>query len=388
VFRKTIFWIHLIAGVITGLVIVMMSVTGVLLTYERQMLDWADARTHAAIAADARQRTTIESLLSAARLDDPEFRATSVVIRKDPAAAVTLSTGRGGISRLVDPYTGESLGEGATGMRAFFGTVTGWHRWFNADRESRGPWRAVTGISNLAFLFLLISGLYLWLPRVMNRTALRLHMWFNPKATNAKARDYNWHHVFGFWTAIPLIVIVYTATVFYYSWSNELLYRAFGEAPPGSAPPSAAAPQAGAAEMREPKPKLPAQRQSLDALLGQAQEQAGDWRSITLQLPEEHSHSVRFTIDRGTGGQPQHRHTLVLDAATGSVTSWEPFSSQSPARQARSWVRFLHTGEAFGLVGQTIAGIVSATTVLMVWTGLALAWRRLVSPLLRRRRSA
>jgi uncharacterized iron-regulated membrane protein len=48
-------------------------------------------------------------------------------------------------------------------------------------------------------------------------------------------------------------------------------------------------------------------------------------------------------------------------------------------------VRFLHTGEALGIVGQTIAGLVSFTSVLMVWTGIALAWRRLVSPLFRRK---
>jgi len=63
------------------------------------------------------------------------------------------------------------------------------------------------------------------------------------------------------------------------------------------------------------------------------------------------------------------------------VQSFAPFSSQSTGQKARSWIRFLHTGEALGIVGQTIAGIVSFTSVLMVWTGLALAYRRLISPL-------
>ena len=95
---------------------------------------------------------------------------------------------------------------------------------------------------------------------------------------------------------------------------------------------------------------------------------------------------VRISVDGGTGGQPQHRHTLILDARTGHVVEWERFQSQTPGRQARSWVRFLHTGEALGLLGQTVAGLVSLTTILMVWTGFALAYRRLISPLFRRRR--
>ena len=67
------------------------------------------------------------------------------------------------------------------------------------------------------------------------------------------------------------------------------------------------------------------------------------------------------------------------------MREWAPFSSQTPGQRLRSWIRFLHTGEALGIVGQTIAAIVSATSVIMVWTGLALAWRRLISPLFRRR---
>ena len=41
-FRKVLFWLHLSAGVLAGLIILMMSVTGVLLTYERQLQVWED----------------------------------------------------------------------------------------------------------------------------------------------------------------------------------------------------------------------------------------------------------------------------------------------------------------------------------------------------------
>ncbi|HEU4618384.1 MAG TPA: PepSY domain-containing protein, partial [Gammaproteobacteria bacterium] len=65
----------------------------------------------------------------------------------------------------------------------------------------------------------------------------------------------------------------------------------------------------------------------------------------------------------------------------------EPFRSQTPGRRARTLLRFLHTGEAFGLAGQTIAGLVTAASLVMVWTGWALAYRRLVRPLFERRRA-
>ena len=42
----------------------------------------------------------------------------------------------------------------------------------------------------------------------------------------------------------------------------------------------------------------------------------------------------------------------------------------------RSILRFAHTGEVLGFAGQTIAGLVSLGATLLVYTGLALSWRR------------
>ena len=63
----------------------------------------------------------------------------------------------------------------------------------------------------------------------------------------------------------------------------------------------------------------------------------------------------QVTVDTGTGAQPQKKGTLQLDRATGETKKWEPFEAQSKGRQWRSWMRFAHTGEYYGLVGQTIA---------------------------------
>jgi uncharacterized iron-regulated membrane protein len=82
-------------------------------------------------------------------------------------------------------------------------------------------------------------------------------------------------------------------------------------------------------------------------------------------------------MDRGNGGRPDLRSQLTLDTASGAVTSMEDFSSYNRGRRLRLWARFTHTGEAFGATGQTIAGIASLGTSLLVFTGLSLALRRL-----------
>ena len=379
--RSTIFWIHLVCGVVTGLVVLMMSITGVLLTYERQMLAWADRTTFPAPAPDA-QRLPLERLVEAAKRHRPELVPTTIQLRNEPDAAVVLAAGRSG-SVVADPYSGAVSDPGAAGLRSFFGAVTGWHRWFNATGESRATARAITGASNLAFLFLILSGMYLWLPRVRKWAAFETRLLFNGKATTAKARDFNWHHVFGIWSAIPLAVVVATATVFSYRWANDLVYRLAGEEPPRSG-----GPPRGQAEPAVFVPDGTAiDRLGYDALLARAAAH-GEWQTLTLNIPASpDAPTVRIGIDEGNGGQPQRRHTLTLDASTGAVVSYAPFSSQTAGQKARSWIRFLHTGEALGLVGQTIAGLVSLTSVVMVWTGLALAYRRLLQPLWGRKRA-
>jgi uncharacterized iron-regulated membrane protein len=394
--RSTIFWIHLVCGVVAGLVVLMMSTTGVLLTYERQMLSWAD-RGHYADPAPGAERQPIAALLTAVKLHSPDFATTTISVRNDPRAPVVFAAGRDG-TLLANPYTGAVAEQGGEGMRSFFDAVTGWHRWFNATGDHRAAARAITGASNLAFLFLVLSGIYLWLPRIWKCAAFKARLLFNPKAGSGKARDFNWHHVFGIWSAIPLAVIVASAVVFSYPWANNLVYRSVGEEPPvrgapRGGPGGAGAPGGAAGVANRGAPSAPSDwgaggELTYDELFARAAAAAGEWRTLTLNVPADASAAtVRFGVDQGDGGQPQLRHNLTLEAASGATQAWQPFATQSTGQKARSWIRFLHTGEALGVVGQTIAGVVSFTSVLMVWTGLALAYRRLILPLFARRRA-
>jgi uncharacterized iron-regulated membrane protein len=381
-FRKVLFWTHLICGVTAGAVVLMMSVTGVLLTYERQMLAWVD-RSHRVEPSLGAIRQPIESLIAAAKLHSPELAVSTVTIANDPTAPTVIGAGRAA-TLLVNPYTAQVSAQGGERLRAFFDAVTGWHRWFNVSGDGRAAARAITGASNLLFLFLILSGMYLWLPRVWRWASFKTRLMFNPLAVSPKARDFNWHHVFGIWSAVPLAIVVATATVFSYPWANDLVYRSFGEEPPvrGRGPGAPVTDGSGAAQTALVA-DLPL---TFDELVGRAATRAGEWRTITLNLPPpEGAPTVRLGIDQGNGGQPQRRHNLTLDAYSGAVLAWQPFSSQSTGQRARSWIRFLHTGEALGVLGQTVAGIVSATSVLMVWTGVALAYRRLIAPLVARR---
>src|SRR6185436_20194414 len=115
----------------------------------------------------------------------------------------------------------------------------------------------------------------------------------------------------------------------------------------------------------------------VDALLAPAEQHTPGWRTINLRLPAATDRQVTFTIDKSMGGRPQMRTTLVFDKSSGQIARTQAFSDQTAGERARSWMRFVHTGEFYGVTGQTIAGIASAAGAMLVFTGLSLALRRL-----------
>ena len=367
-----------------------MAVTGVLLTYERQITAWADTRgLDAAPPAPDAARLGVEELLQRVAGADRQRgldagSPSSVAWRSDPDAPVAVSYGRERTA-FVNAYTGRVLGEGDAGVRAFFDGVTGWHRWLGAGDAGRDVGRAITGACNLGFLFLVLSGLYLWWPRNWTRRALRNVTLFR-RGLSPKARDFNWHNVIGFWSLVPLVVVVASGVVISYPWASDLVYAVAGEeAPAGRGRGPAGGDPTG--EVEEPSASARTQDEaSFDVLLARAEARVPDWRRLTLQVPARADSTVTLDLDRGTGGQPQHRARLTLNRQTGAETAWEPFEAETPGRRARSVLRFAHTGEVLGVAGQTVAGLVSLGTALLVWTGLALSWRRFRAWRRRRRR--
>ncbi len=396
--RIFLFWMHLTVGVTAMTALFIMSVTGVLLTYERQMVDWYETRDFRAPppSPDA-ARLQPGEILAAVRAVEPDTVPSSITLRADPTAPAMVSIERRRI--FVNSYTGHVWGEAGEGLRPFFRSVTDWHRWLGAGGEGRSLGGMIAAASNLATLFIIVSGFYLWWPRNWSWQAVRNRTWFR-RGLSGKARNFNWHNVIGFWCSVPLFIIVFGGVIFSYSWANRLLYRSFGEEPPvrsgrsvGPRNSSKAAAASGQATERGRHGRGRSDTAPVDnndddfhvdlgrvnELWARAEQQVEGWQTIRVRLPTGPDAPLAFVIDQGTGGQPQKQSTLTLDMKTGAVVDWVPFAGLNPGRQVRRFLRFAHTGEAWGLPGQTIAGIVSVAGCFMVWTGLTLVWRRFLS---------
>ena len=163
-----------------------MAVTGALLAYEQRIVNAVDAR-HRSDVAGAESPRSLETVAASALEIVGGEAALDIEVKADPAEPVTARVGRERVLFL-DARSGRMLGEGSQTIRQVFAAITGIHRWLGASGEHRQTARAATGAANLAFLVLVLSGLYLWLPRRWTFRQVRNVAWFR-RGLSGKARD-------------------------------------------------------------------------------------------------------------------------------------------------------------------------------------------------------
>jgi len=397
-FRSILFWAHLATGLVAGLVIAVMCFTGAALAFEHEIVAWAerDARQVPAPAADA-PRLSIDELRQKLREAQPEFRPNAVTVINEPTAAVLFAAGRDG-GHYANPYTGEIKQPASVRVHEFMHVMTDWHRYLALAGDNRPHGKLVTGICNLAFCGLALTGLYLWWPRTLTWRGLKAVAIFNWRLTG-KAREFNWHNSIGLWTAPVLVVLTLTAVPISFRWGGDLIYRLTGEEPPAATGPAAAP----AVEIKHPSPDARPLPQA--DLLARVQATIPGWEQITLRTgpgrgpgaparpaaagganPAAESPAARSeprtpqaitATVREAGSWPRTATTtLTLDPFTGQILQRTGYAELSPARKIRSWTRFLHTGQALGWPGQLVAGLACLGGLFLVYTGYALSARR------------
>ena len=413
-FRKFLFWLHLIAGLISGVSIGIMCFTGTTLAFEKELIAWSqrDAR-QIATPAPGTPRLTLDQMQAKLRAAQPEARPASIVLQNDATAAVAFTTGRSG-GFYVNPYTGEVRQPQSAAMGDFMHEMTDWHRFLGFHGEASRPrGKLINGVCNLAFCVLALTGLYLWMPRQWSWRALKPVIWFRQNGTS-KARDFNWHNVIGFWSAPILIVLTLTAIPISFRWGGTLIYTLTGtEAPAagGGGGPGGGGTFAAGPAVEVPPPTPEAKTLAQDALVAAVQKQVPAWKTITLRIagaggpgsggrgggsagvPPALSQgaqesrprapaapatppAVTFTVGESTSWPRTANTTLAVNPYTGDILKRTGYADQNAAQRVRSWTRFLHTGEAIGPVGQFLAGLACLGGVFLVYTGFALSWRR------------
>ena len=385
--RKILFWTHLASGAVAGFIILIMSFTGVLLTYEAQVISWAETREMGSTVASV-PRLDADALLTRARVhtkaDGSAFEPSQLELRVDAAAPVIVRSGRDRM--YMDAFTGDITGTESPGAAVFMSDLRSWHRWLAMEGDQRVLGRGITGACNLAFLMLVLTGMVLWLPQRFRWQHFRAVL--TPRASlRGKARDFNWHNSLGIWSALPLVLIVFSGAWISYDWVGSVVNWAVPDEPPAatadvprpsgtaqSSPPVGLEPETIAPLDPEPEPLVSSDRYA--AVVDAALDRHPEWTTAVLR-PADSQGRVSIQVREGFRGQSSRSSTWAGGVGQPfSAGLWTDFDDLSRERRVRSLLRFGHTGEYWGLAGQTVAGLVTLFTLVLVWTGTALSLRR------------
>ena len=196
--RQIVFQVHRWLGLVLSAYVVMLSLTGSVLVYRRELTRLLDVK---APAYDATATPlSAEQLRAAALRVFPDHRVLEVdasITRRSPIAEVWIERGGERRERAFNPYTGADLGDAyPSGLKAIV-WVANLHDDLLLGRTNR--W--VNGVGSILVTMLTLSGIVVWWPGVTSWRRAVAVQW------RTRWRRFNWdlHRASGFWL-FPLML--------------------------------------------------------------------------------------------------------------------------------------------------------------------------------------
>lgn len=230
--RKLFAKLHLWLSLPLGIIISIICLSGAALVFERDITQALQRSLYTVVPPSEDAQTLSPSQLAThiqAQVSD-SLHLSSLLLSANPhetAFASFRETGRKQLS--VNPYTGEVLGW--TQSYPFFQTMRKLHRWLLDPPASKGEksvGKIIVGITTLVMVFILISGLIIWIPRTRKALKNRLSV----SCTKGWRRFwYDSHVAIGFYSTLFLLVMALTGLTWSFGWYRTAAYSLFGETP-------------------------------------------------------------------------------------------------------------------------------------------------------------
>lgn len=220
--KKIAYKLHLWLGMITGVVVFLVCLTGAI---------WA-LNIHGWIGGDKVTETEIPDtgspLLSPSQLaslsaDTLGVELTYVIYSKNVPARIGTYSRKNRVSALMNPYTGEivSIDKFNTGGFNFWHFIRRGHRFLWLPPEIGRP---IVNYGTLGFVLVLITGIVFWFPK--SRKALKRKLWFRwKKHTGNRRKLYDLHSIPGLYMCFLLIAISLTGMVWGIEWWSKGVYK-------------------------------------------------------------------------------------------------------------------------------------------------------------------
>lgn len=356
--RKIFGRLHLYLSIPFGILISLICITGALLVFESDIMRLVRHEQYY-VDAGSREVLPLDSLLSSVEsVIDESAVVTGVTVYPDSCRTyeVSLSYPRRA-TVFVNQYTGEFLGYNK--RLSFFEFTYSLHRWLLDERTEEIPYtlgRRIVGVSVIVMLFILLSGIVIWIPRTLKSLKNRLSVC---TGKGLRRLFYDFHVSAGFYSFVLLTVLALTGLTWSFPVYRTFIYRTFGDVP-------------------ERKFDLVAPDDGSDKNL--------IYKSWDKALPGLRRrfpcNEMTFTLNqvniRNEGwGNHYASDICLLDSMTGSVSGFIPYDEQDRSVKIKGWILSLHLGLWGGVLVKSVTFIVALIGAALPLTGYYIWYRKL-----------
>ncbi len=354
--RRALFQIHLWAGVLLSLYLVVMALSGSVLVFKDELMRGSlPASLHqVANGGEVPPGTIVDNFRAAepgATIDNLQV-PTAVL----PVYLLIGKNAKGQARRwIADPVTGQTTAAPSEWLE----TLQDLH---NNLLLPAGWGMQVNGLGGALLLLVAVTGLVLWWPGVRLWTrGLRLNLRSNWRRVN-----YDLHSAIGFWTLA--IVAWWALSGFYFGWYRQVTAVVAAISPlQGMLPPAPASAGPVAADVRP----------SLEAVLQAAQKASPGGHLWSVSDPLLRTGECYVLLDRGQAGNFAHRDIVRVRSADARVLSVWHYGQRHSLGDWMLWsMHPLHFGTVWGLAVKVLWFLLGMSLAVLTITGLLMYWNR------------
>lgn len=265
----------------------------------------------------------------------------------------------------VNPYTGEVLGW--TKSYSFFSSTRRLHRYLLNPPKARGEQsvgKMIVGISTLAMVFILLSGLIIWIPKTAKMIKVRLKV---SMSRGAFRFWHDWHVAFGFYAFLFLLLMALTGLTWSFGWYRDMAYTLLGAKQPTQQ-------QQPSLQKTNDNQKLTVKREQ-KTKRESSQPNVLTWDMALQNINQTYPthEGIRLSANNEAQVTLNSRIRGMADAVkfdeSGQILSIEKYADKAKRQKLRGWFFSLHTGTWGGFWSKLLYAIATLIGGFLPLTG-------------------
>ncbi|ADG92042.1 PepSY-associated TM helix domain protein [Arcobacter nitrofigilis DSM 7299] len=365
--KKFLFKVHMILGLTAGVILLIMGITGAMLSYQKEILKYINKDSFI-VEVPSTKRLSGKEILEKFEQKFPDAKINAFIFSSSANRSVVINVkangegkqARRGINYYINPYTSEVLP--STQGYTFFKLIERIHRGLIIGEVGK----QISGICTFALLILMFSGIYVYWKRIKNSFFKSFTFSFKNKK---RAFLSNMHFAIGMWVIPFYLLLCITGVTMTYDWVKDGLYKVSGVEKPIRQK------RMPAANNKKGEVTVSISNGDVEKIVQLFNKNVKEYENATLQIGKK-SDVVKISYFAKNAIHDRARSEITLNTKTNKVIKDDKFEDKALNDRLMRSIIPLHTGEYFGLLVQGILGISSLMMVLFTITGFMMYFKR------------